>query len=62
MDVTDFLPDPHAVSCRLFLSEDRTLLVRIWKMADGSEKVEVTTRATVDGVWAPPIQLNETQP
>lgn len=60
MDVSDFLPDKHALSYRLFLSEDKTLLVRIWKMADGSERVEVTTRATVDGVWAPPIQLYET--
>ena len=42
-------------SYRLWVSEERTVLVRMW--ADG--KVEVATRETSDHTWGPPVWLTE---
>jgi hypothetical protein len=47
---------------RLFVNEDRTVMVRIWT-ADESDAphgiVEVATREHPSGVWGPPKVLKE---
>ena len=43
-------------SYRVWVSENRTLMVRIW--AGG--KIEAATRETADHIWGPPIELEET--
>jgi hypothetical protein len=40
---------------RLFVNDERTVLVRIW--VDG--RVEVCTREDSDGIWGPPVLVEE---
>lgn len=47
---------------RLWVSEDRTVLMRTYDETDGTggeTVVEVATRETPDGVWGPPRRLTE---
>ena len=41
---------------RLFVSPDRTILVRWWTSSD---TVEVAVRTTPGGIWGPPVVLRE---
>lgn len=46
---------------RLFVSEDRTVMVRIWlaQILGEDETVEIATRETPSHVWGPPVVLKE---
>lgn len=48
---------------RLWVSEDRCTLVRMWESIDTSEAghfvVEVATRAHPSHTWGPPVTLTE---
>ena len=44
-----------SVDYRLWVSEDRTVLVRLW----GDGTVEVCTRPDGFAVWGPPVLLRE---
>ncbi len=46
---------PYKPIYRLWLNEERTVMVRIWE----SGTVEVATRETPDGSWGPPIRMVE---
>ena len=45
------MPDGY----RLFVNDERTILVRVWE----SGGVEVCTREDSDGIWSPPICMEE---
>lgn len=45
----------QAVTYRLWVNEERTVLVRLW--ANG--KVEVATREHPSDTWGPPVYLEE---
>lgn len=45
------MPDGY----KLYVNEERTVLVRIW--FDGT--IEVCTRATPEHTWGPPTELHE---
>lgn len=40
---------------RLFVNDDRTVLVRVWD----SGEMEVSTREDPNGIWGPPIRMTE---
>lgn len=42
---------------RLFVNDDRTVMVRIWW--DDDSTLEVATRSHPDAVWGPPVLLEE---
>ena len=45
---------------RLFVNDERTVLVRIWDAPDGREPfVEVCRRDAVDEIWGPPVIVKE---
>ena len=46
------------MSYRLWVSKDRTVLVRLW-LPDMT--VEVATRPHPDAVWSPPVEVREEQ-
>lgn len=48
------MPDGY----RLFVNEERTVLVRIWP--DGA--AEVATRPDSDAIWGPPTSVREDAP
>jgi hypothetical protein len=43
---------------RLFVNDERTILVRLWEDG-GKGQVEVATREAPDHTWGPPIYLTE---
>jgi len=45
----------HTMNYRLFVSDDRTVLVRMWE--DGV--VEVCSRPAGIAIWGPPVMLAE---
>ena len=45
----------HTMNYRLFVSDDRTVLVRLWE--DG--EVEASLRPADAPIWGPPIQMHE---
>lgn len=49
------MSEPVVAKDRLFVNEERTVLVRIW--ANGM--VEVARREAPDHVWGPPVYLIE---
>lgn len=50
-------PEPTAAQDRIFVNEERTVLVRIW----ASGVVEVARREAPDHVWSPPVYVMEGQ-
>lgn len=40
---------------RLWVNEDRTMLIRFWD----NGMVEVCTRPETEAIWGPPIRMNE---
>lgn len=50
---------------RLWVSDDRTMLVRLYEgppgpgRLDGETVLEVAVRDDADGVWGPPVRLAE---
>lgn len=40
---------------RLWVNQERTVLVRLWE----NGKVEVATRAHAEHTWGPPVELEE---
>lgn len=46
---------------RLFVNEDRTVMVRIWAADDVTQQevMEVATREHRDAIWGPPVAVRE---
>jgi hypothetical protein len=44
---------------RLWVSDDRCLLVRLWNDLGKGEELEVATRKSPYDTWGPPIRLSE---
>ena len=43
------------MSYRIWVNDDRTILVRLWE----NGAMEVSTRPNQSGTWGPPIRVNE---